>query len=167
MNLYESVKASVSVPAAAERYGLSPGRTGMVRCPFHDDHTPSLKLYPGNYHCFGCGAHGDVVNLVAGLLGLSNYDAAKQIAADFGLQGPPPGNALRLPPKPQDCASVLENRLCQLREWKRTCAPKTPEEELDPRFVTACRELDYTEYLAEILTKEKQEEYRGKESKTA
>ena len=33
--------------------------------------------------------------------------------------------------------------------------------------VPAAADLDYTEYLAEILTKEKQEAYRGKESKTA
>ena len=32
MNLYETVKASVSVPEAAERYGLDVGRTGMARC---------------------------------------------------------------------------------------------------------------------------------------
>ncbi|MCC6626177.1 MAG: toprim domain-containing protein [Chloroflexi bacterium] len=36
------------------------------RCPFHDDRTPSFTVYPeqGTYHCFGCGAHGDVIAFV-------------------------------------------------------------------------------------------------------
>ncbi len=35
------------------------GRRRMIRCPFHDDGTASLAIYPNNgYHCFGCGAHG-------------------------------------------------------------------------------------------------------------
>jgi DNA polymerase I-like protein with 3'-5' exonuclease and polymerase domains len=35
----------------------------MVRCPFHDDSTPSLQIYSDHYHCFGCGAHGDLSKL--------------------------------------------------------------------------------------------------------
>jgi len=35
------------------------GRRRMIKCPFHDDSTASLALYPnGGYHCFGCGKHG-------------------------------------------------------------------------------------------------------------
>lgn len=37
MNLFETVKASVSVPDAAKMYGLRPNHHGMVRSPFHDD----------------------------------------------------------------------------------------------------------------------------------
>ena len=37
MNLFESVKAAVTVRQAAEHYGLEVGRNGMTRCPFHDD----------------------------------------------------------------------------------------------------------------------------------
>ena len=44
MNLYETVKASVSVPEAAEHYGLDVGRSGMTRCVFHEDRNPSMKL---------------------------------------------------------------------------------------------------------------------------
>jgi DNA polymerase I-like protein with 3'-5' exonuclease and polymerase domains len=35
-----------------------------IICPFHDDHDPSLQLYSdGHYHCFVCGAHGDIDEL--------------------------------------------------------------------------------------------------------
>ena len=44
MNLFEIVKASVHVPETARMYGLTPDRHGMVRCPFHEDRHPSLKL---------------------------------------------------------------------------------------------------------------------------
>lgn len=34
-------------------------RKKMIRCPFHDDRTASMCIYPDNgFHCFGCGAHG-------------------------------------------------------------------------------------------------------------
>src|SRR5262249_8171801 len=35
-----------------------------IICPFHDDHDPSLQLYAdGHYHCYVCGAHGDIEEL--------------------------------------------------------------------------------------------------------
>jgi DNA polymerase I-like protein with 3'-5' exonuclease and polymerase domains len=38
--------------------------SGKISCPFHHDPNPSLQLYPdGHYHCFGCGAHGDIEEL--------------------------------------------------------------------------------------------------------
>jgi DNA polymerase I-like protein with 3'-5' exonuclease and polymerase domains len=40
---------------------------GKILCPFHDDHTPSLHVYPDeddpHYHCFVCGAHGHLDDL--------------------------------------------------------------------------------------------------------
>ena len=46
MNLFETVKASVSVLEAARAYGLTVTRHNMARCSFHDDRHPSLKLNP-------------------------------------------------------------------------------------------------------------------------
>lgn len=67
---------------AAEHYGLE-ARRDMVCCPFHNDRTPSMKLNEDYFYCFGCGAHGDVIDLAARLFNLSSYDAAKKLAADF------------------------------------------------------------------------------------
>ena len=64
MNHFETVKASVSVPEAARAYGLTVTCHNMTRCLFHDDRHPSLKLNPDFYYCFGCGAKGDVIDLV-------------------------------------------------------------------------------------------------------
>ena len=85
VNLFKKVKASVTARQAAECYGLKVNRSGMARCPFHDDENPSMKL-DDRYYCFGCGATGDAVDLTARLLDLPLKDAALQLAADFGIE---------------------------------------------------------------------------------
>lgn len=50
------------------------------RCPFHEDKTPSFLVNADNtYHCFSCGAHGDVIDLVMKLEGLSLADAVRSL----------------------------------------------------------------------------------------
>ena len=85
MNLFENVKAVVTVRQAAEHYGLKVGRGNMACCPFHNDRTPSMKLNEDYFYCFGCGATGDVIDFVARLFNLSNYEAAQKLAYDFGI----------------------------------------------------------------------------------
>ena len=163
MNLFEIVKASVSVPEAARVYGLDVTRHNMTRCPFHDDRHPSLKLNPDFYYCFGCGARGDVIDLAAGLFDLSPYEAARKIAADFGIDTDKPSEAAALakPRHPMIKAFRDDERYCQrvlcdylhlLEDWKVRHAPATIDEEPDDRFVEACQMLDYIEYLADLLT---------------
>lgn len=57
MTLFETVKTTVRAPEAARMYGLPPDWHGMLRCPFHDDQHPSLKLNEDYFYCFGCGAN--------------------------------------------------------------------------------------------------------------
>ena len=152
MNLFESVKAAVTVRQAAEHYGLEVNRGNMVCCPFHNDRIPSMKLNEDYFYCFGCGAHGDVIDLVARLFNLSSYDAAKKLAYDFGIDPdkPPAAAALRKPKYPLakafqreelHCQRVLCDYLHLLEHWKMQYAPKTPEDTIDDRFVEAwgCR----------------------------
>jgi hypothetical protein len=51
---------------------LSPDRTGKVRCPFHNDRTPSLQLYDdGTWYCFGaCHAGGSIYDFAGRLYGM-------------------------------------------------------------------------------------------------
>lgn len=53
------------------------GRDFWTRCPFHGEKTPSFKVSPERqaFYCFGCGAHGDVIDFVQRLHGLSYTDA--------------------------------------------------------------------------------------------
>ena len=169
MNLFESVKAAVTVRQAAEHYGLEVNRGNMVCCPFHADRTPSMKLNEDYFYCFGCGTSGDVIDLVAKLFNLSSYDAAKKLAYDFGIDPdkPPAAAALRKPKYPLakafqreelHCQRVLCDYLQLLERWKVQCAPKTPEDTVDDRFVEACQMLDRVEYLVDVLTFEELED---------
>ena len=162
MTWFELIKQVVRVPEAAAYYGLHVSRNGMACCPFHDDRHPSMKLNERYFYCFGCGATGDVIDLVAKLFGLSSYEAAKELAHDFGIDPdkPPAAIALPKPERPllrayrQDevrCLRVLCDYLHLLESWKVQYTPKTPEDVLDDRFVEACQMLDYVEYLAVLL----------------
>lgn len=162
MSIYETVKAAISVKDAAEQYGLKVNRNGMTCCPFHDDRHPSLKLNEDYFYCFGCGATGDVIDFTARLFGLSSYEAAQKLVADFGLDPdkPPAAAALRKSKYPlvrafrQDelyCRRVLNDYLRLLEDWRVQYSPHSPEEELDDRFVESCQMLDYVEHLADIL----------------
>ena len=163
MNIYESIKAAISVKQAAEHYGLKANRNGMACCPFHNDRHPSLKLNEDYFFCFGCGAKGDVIDFVARLFNLSNYEAAQRLAADFGICSEP-GQPVVAPHKPKHphirqfrknemlCFRVLTDYLHLLEDWKVRYAPKTPDDALDDRFVEALQMYCHIEYMADVLT---------------
>jgi len=65
-----------------------PEATGL--CPFHNEKTPSFTVSDpkGFYHCFGCGAHGSVIDWVMETEGLPFPDAVRRLATDAGLSLP-------------------------------------------------------------------------------
>jgi hypothetical protein len=164
LNVFEAVKQSVTTRQAAEHYGIHVGRNGMACCPFHNDKTPSMKL-DRRYHCFGCGADGDVIDFAAALYGLGKKEAAVQLAQDFGLSyedWKPPGKEKK--PKPRQkspeeqfqeaknrCFRILADYLHLLRAWRTDYAPHSPEEAFHPRFIEALQKQDQVEYLLDVL----------------
>src|SRR5690606_2439716 len=66
------------------------GREFTGLCPFHNEKTPSFTVSEekGFFHCFGCGAHGDVVGFVMRAEGLSFPEAVERLADQAGLQVP-------------------------------------------------------------------------------
>ena len=56
-------------------------------CPFHDEKSPSFNVRPsvGSYHCFGCGAGGDVFRFVMEIEGLSFVETVERLAAKAGI----------------------------------------------------------------------------------
>lgn len=160
-SLFEVVKQSVTTKAAAERYGIEVNRSGMAKCPFHSDQSPSLKLNDEYYYCFGCGATGDVIDFVARLFQISNKDAAEKIAADFGLQYDNHVPYI-LPKRTATAAQIQKQREQytfgvlvryhrQLQEWLEIYSPESPEQEIDPRYVEAIHQKDYVEYLMDTI----------------
>ena len=163
MNLFKIVKTTVTVKQAAALYGLPITTTGMTRCPFHEDHTPSMKLNDAYYYCFGCGATGDVIDLSARIFDLSSLQAARKLVRDFDLSpDKPPSGAVALPKSPtvssdaqqEDvsyCLRVLHDYRDLLTQWQTEFAPLSPEEALDNRFVEALHMLATVDDLINCL----------------
>ena len=171
-NVFETVKQSVTVREAAERYGIEVKRGGMACCPFHDDKNPSMKLNEEYFYCFGCGATGDVIDLTARLYNLSTKEAAEKLAQDFGLiydsQAPPRRNYVRQKTEAQKfredrqrCYRVLSDYYYLLKKWEADRSPRTPEEEPHPRFVAAIQKKPYVEYLLDLFLYESEEEQKA------
>ena len=170
-NVFEAVKQSVSTREAAAFYGIEVKRNGMACCPFHDDKNPSMKV-DQRFHCFGCGADGDVIDFTAKLFDLSPKEAAEKLAQDFGLiydsQAPPRRRYVRQKTEAQKfredrqrCYRVLSDYYYLLKKWEADHSPRTPEEEPHPRFVEAIQKKTYVEYLLDLFLYESEEEQKA------
>ena len=142
MKIFETVKQSVTTRQAAERYGLSVNQSGMTRCPFHEDHNPSMKV-DDRFYCFGCGASGDVIDFTARLFGISLKDATEKLAEDFGINSRPPTQSdihtlHAEPPRDRErlCICVLREYLRHLRIWQLRYRPEKPGDPIHPRSLS-------------------------------
>ena len=86
---------------------VSGGRVGC--CPFHPDRTPSFNVYnlDDKFHCYGCGAHGDVVDFLEMFLRVDKREAVVMLT---GQQFPAVAHRPK-PPRPKTDTSVLARRL--------------------------------------------------------
>ena len=163
MNVFDTVKQSVTARQAAEMYGLKIRRNNMVSCPFHNDRTPSMKV-DNRFHCFGCGADGDVIDFVSRIFGISSLEAAQKIASDFGISYDVK-SAVTKPKKiicrktdaqiyaeaEQRCFRVLSDYYHLLKKWEIDYAPNIDDETCHPLFVEALQRKTHLEYLLDIL----------------
>lgn len=167
-SVFEVVKQSVTAREAAELYGIAVGRGGMACCPFHDDRHPSMKV-DARFHCFGCGADGDVIDFTARLYDLSPKEAAEKLAQDFGLsydsKAPPRRSYVRQKSEAQARKEkrehgwrVLTDYYHLLRKWEADYSPKTPDEDPHPRFLEAIQKKDYMGYLLDTFLDSSTEE---------
>ena len=155
MSTYARIKQTVTTRQTAERYGLSVNRSGMVKCPFHEDHHTSMKV-DDSFYCFGCGASGDVIDFTARLFGLSPYDTAKKLETDFGIGAeyeplPFPTHAEPTRDRERLCICVLREYLRYLRIWQLRYRPEKPGDPIHPRFAEAMKTLPTVNYLLDCL----------------
>ncbi len=87
--LKNRIKEAADIVEVASRYTTlkKTGRYYRGLCPFHQEKTPSFYVDPEKklYHCFGCGAGGDVIKLVMEMEGVSFMEALKTLARQFGI----------------------------------------------------------------------------------
>jgi len=159
-NLFEIVKLNITTRQAAEIYSFQPNRHGMVCCPFHADRDPSMKV-DSRFHCFCCGADGDVIDFTAKLFQLPLRQAAEKLVTDFGLSVT--GDFPLQHPKIVNCNNQIQTLYkCRavLSDWRKRFAPKSAAEELHPCFVASLHYTAYVQYLIEnrhFLTEHRKE----------
>ena len=163
-NIFQDIKDRVDLRDLVRYCGLDVNRGGFACCPFHNERNPSFKVYEDHYHCFGCGEHGDHVDFVQKLYGLSNIEAAKKISHDFGL-GLDNGE-LAIPVKPRkpkplkdegfelwlkESKEVISEYKKLLDYWLKTYSPRSPIDKVDDRYIESLQERGYAEYYLDQL----------------
>lgn len=107
------IKARLPLASVLARYGLVPDASGRMRCPFHDDRTPSFHVYGEDWHCFAAACaerpHGDVIDFIERREGGSKREAiltatawaeGKPVAATNGTASRATNGRAPSPPKP-------------------------------------------------------------------
>ena len=171
MNYANEIKSRVSMPEMMEQYGFRLDKSGFCKCPFHSERSASFKAYPGQrgYYCFGCGAHGSVIDFVMLYFGLSFKDSLAKINEDFSI-GLPIGERISLRQRRELERQQRERQEERNREqmerermegeywsafdlWqkydtnKREYAPKSLSEDFHPLYVEAAKNIDCAAYL--------------------
>ncbi|KUO52357.1 MAG: hypothetical protein APF76_04800 [Desulfitibacter sp. BRH_c19] len=91
VSIYEEVKYLVRIEDTIQAFsGVELNKKGTKlfgTCPFHEDKSPSLAVYPNknDFYCFGCGTGGDSISFVEKLLNITSFEAAKAISDRFNV----------------------------------------------------------------------------------
>lgn len=177
INEVQTIKDQLTMQDILLHYGYETNRTGFVCCPFHNEKTPSMRIYERDYYCFGCQEHGDIITFIQRLFGLSFQKALRKIDTDFGLNlyGDHSFEELRMSHYQKQALQAKRERDKREKqkaddeyweafdEWKRLddnrriYRPKSPDEELHPLFVESLQKLDYQRYVVDCLNEGRME----------
>jgi DNA primase len=94
----DAIKRTADVVEVVTAQGIAlrrRGRTWFGLCPFHAERTPSFGVSreAGLFHCFGCGASGDVIRFVERTQQVSFPAAVRWLATRAGIALAPSGRA--------------------------------------------------------------------------
>ena len=169
-DLFRKVKESVSMQQVAEYYGLQLNRKGLCQCPFHQDKNPSLKIYPDGkgFYCFTCGTGGDQIKFAALYSDVSNYEAAKTLAAAFHIPLSEPvtyreKREAELARRRRAAVAAFKKRAMMYVKmyWILLCEAI---HERNEHFTEALQNITYIEYLLQNLEECPEEVYEDKKA---
>lgn len=87
----KDIKDSLSIEEVLSCYGINPGKNGMINCPFHEDKTPSMQIYPktGTAYCFSsnCKTHGHSIDVIDFIMYMDNTTKREAIVKAKELTG--------------------------------------------------------------------------------
>lgn len=168
-DILQAVKQAVTVTAAVDMYLPCVKRSrGRIPCPIHNGKDYNCTVTDSYFHCFVCGAGGDVISFVRQLFSIDCGSAIRKLNDDFCLGLPldrkaTVGERLELKRKRREYLEKRkaedDRKAAELKryhelwdEWIRLdkqrilYAPKPGDEEFDPRFVEAMRGLEAASY---------------------
>ncbi|ETZ06696.1 DNA primase [Holospora obtusa F1] len=83
-SVYTKIRHRISIVDLVSEYVKlrKKGNHWGALCPFHQEKSPSFVVQEnkGSYHCFGCGAHGDVIDFVKNIEGITHAQALEKLA---------------------------------------------------------------------------------------
>lgn len=151
----DELKATVTMKEVLHRNGININRNGFISCPFHIEKTASMKIYDNSFHCFGCGATGDIFDMEMHLNGC-NFRTAFEL---LGGADKPSWRTMVMARK----ARKARNEAEQLRHinaiWIRSIQLRitayrniiTAEPPFSDLWCYCVNKLQYQEYLLEIV----------------
>ena len=160
MSIFTDVKTRLDLIDVAQYYGIQMNRGSFTNCLYHEDGTPSMKLYDDHFHCYGCGEHGDMIDLVGRLFSLSPFHAAQKLSRDFGITVSENHTAAVVMAKPVMCSYkerenlvfVILNEYCRfLEECREKYMPRSPDDEPHPLFVESLHNYGRYNYYRDIF----------------
>ena len=168
-NVAETIKEQINIQQVLSRYGYETNRAGFINCPFHDEKTPSLRIYPdsNSFYCFGCNVGGDVIGFVMHLFHIDFSQAIVRIDNDFNIGLPTRKLSIREQYQAQQELKQRAVEQAKKQQLKftynliynavsakhrhlwiiyKTKCPKVADEPLNKEFVEALHNLDYLEW---------------------
>jgi|GEM_PF-5826349 len=91
MSIFDRIHERIDLVEHVRKSGVRLKRAGQYWkgcCPFHEEKTPSftIKAGEGKYRCFGCDAHGDVIDFEMALHRLDTGDAINKLCESYGIE---------------------------------------------------------------------------------
>ena len=172
MNYASVIKSAVPCRMLMDSVGIAVNRQGYAICPFHSEKTASLKVYNDperGFHCFGCGANGNVIDFTMQYFGI-NYNQAIHKLDDMFHLGLPFGKpkwkkgsivkaGIRANDRKraEDALNAAETAFwAAFDDWlenDRIIAEEAPEGPLEPftdRFASALKRRDEVRYRLDV-----------------
>lgn len=161
------IKNNVSMQDILDSYGYEQ-KKGFICCPFHNEDTPSCKIYKDSFYCFGCGEHGDAINFVMKVECCSFKSACKIIDSKFSLgifKGSTDEKEIIKLSKKKKEEDEKKNKIKRLKKKRESILkkyilldryieenkPLFKCDKLDKKFLFAIKNIEYFSYLLDDI----------------
>ena len=143
----------------ASRYGIRVDKKGFCKCIFHDEKTPSMKLYKDSFYCFSCQKSGDIFSFVQQIDHVDFKTAFQSLGGTYEKPTFESQLAIYRAQKKKEQRIKEEEKLKRRKELNNTLIDvyrywMNRSEPFSETWCSSCNALQYQLYLHEILNRE-------------